>query len=104
MAWFVVATAFPETTAIVEDVLARGGGQRLPKGSVELSQLAPGTHIKPHCGPSDHKWRLHLGLLVPADGLAAIRVGEHVEPWVAGKALLFDDVRCSLSTTALFVC
>ena len=80
----------------MESVLKLGGGgagSRLPKGSVEFSQLTPGAHIKPHCGPSDHKWRLHLGLLVPPSELAAIRVGDQIQPWVSGKVLLFDDVR-----------
>jgi hypothetical protein len=73
-----------------------GGGEGLPKGSVEFSILDEGTHIKPHCGPSNHKWRFHLGVIVPDRGTTSIRVGDpSVEaarrPWEEGRVLLFDD-------------
>ena len=115
--------AFPETVAAVRKVLGVGGGagEGLPKGSVEFSILDAGTHIKPHCvspqrtrcmhcacallpktsilcrqGPSNHKWRLHLGVVVPDGGVSSIRVGDAAaaqarRPWEEGKVLLFDD-------------
>lgn len=72
------------------------GGEDLPKGSVEFSILDEGTHIKPHCGPSNHKWRFHLGVIVPDNGSTSIRVGDPLadaarRPWQEGKVLLFDD-------------
>jgi hypothetical protein len=49
-------------------------------GSNWVSRLAPGTHLKAHCGPSNFKLRLHLGVVVPAG--CAIRVGSewHEQP------------------------
>lgn len=51
--------------------------------------LAPRTHIRRHCGPTNARLRLHLGLVVP-DG-CSIRVGDEVRTWVEGRCLLFDD-------------
>ena len=65
-----------------------------------MSLLAPGTHIAPHCGPTNHRLRLHLALSVPparADTEATpretigIRVGNETRRWRTGSALLFDD-------------
>jgi aspartyl/asparaginyl beta-hydroxylase (cupin superfamily) len=42
-----------------------------------------------HCGPTNARLRLHLGLVVP-DG-CSIRVGDEVRSWVEGRCLLFDD-------------
>ena len=63
---------------------------------MEFSILDEGTHIKPHCGPSNHKWRFHLGVIVPDNGSTSIRVGDPLadgarRPWEEGKVLLFDD-------------
>ena len=58
-------------------------------GSAYFSRLAPGTHLNAHCGPTNARLRLHLGLVVP-DG-CSIRVGDEVRTWVEGRCLLFDD-------------
>ena len=94
---------FPETTRVVTELLA-GVGEGLPKGSVEFSLLSGGAHVRPHCGPSNHKWRLHLGMIVPAG--ASIRVGGLGtsqdaadgtdgpglrRAWEEGRVMLFDD-------------
>ena len=78
-----------------------------PKGSVEFSLLIAGTRIRPHCGPTNHKWRMHLGVLIPPGETASIRVGglgndateapagggglPRRRAWKEGKVLLFDD-------------
>ena len=49
----------------------------------------PGTHIAAHCGPSNYRLRLHLGLSVPRG--CRIRVGDEVREWRAGECLIFDD-------------
>lgn len=90
------AATFPRTVAVVERVLhigdSEGIGSNLPESSVEISLLAPGTHLRRHCGPSNHKWRLHLPLVVPANVEAArLRVCETTLHWEEGKVLLFDD-------------
>ena len=95
---------FPETTRIVSEIEALAGGG-LPKGSVEFSLLSAGTLIRPHCGPTNHKWRMHLGVLIPPGEAASIRVGglgngdteedgdglQRRRAWEEGKVLLFDD-------------
>jgi hypothetical protein len=63
---------------------------QMPGGAVEVSRLAPGTHVRAHCGPYSHRWRLHLPLRVPPAG-AAIRVAADVVQWREGKVFLFDD-------------
>ena len=58
-------------------------------GTSFFSRLLPGTHIEPHCGPSNLRLRCHLGLVVPEG--ARIRVGTEVRAWEAGRCLVFDD-------------
>ncbi len=58
-------------------------------GVASLSWLYPGTRIKPHCGGSNGRLRVHLGLRVP--GGARLRVGPETLTWAQGRCLVFDD-------------
>jgi hypothetical protein len=51
---------------IILNFLLQDLSKDLPLGSVEFSVLSPYTHLKPHCGPANHKLRLHLGLIIPS--------------------------------------
>ena len=74
--------------------LAETGG-----GEVLFSVLAPGTHIRPHCGTTNLRLTAHLGLVVPpsessesvSTGRCAIRVADRWHEWKPGKVLIFDD-------------
>lgn len=44
------------------------------RGQVKFSVMHPGTHVWPHCGPTNCRIRAHLGLVVPTG--ARIRVAE----------------------------
>ena len=71
----------PKTSSLVREVL-RNCSARLPRGSVEFSVLAPGAHLRSHCGPTNHRLRVHLPLLVPrtessCGALAAARCATH---------------------------
>ena len=59
------------------------------RGQVKFSLIAPGTHIVPHCGPTNCRLRAHLGLKVPT-GLS-IRVANEQREWTDGKVIVFDD-------------
>lgn len=59
------------------------------RGQVKFSVLQPGTHIWPHCGPTNCRLRAHLGLIVPPD--TEIRVGTETRTWREGEWLIFDD-------------
>ncbi|CAE1268946.1 ASPH [Acanthosepion pharaonis] len=69
--------------------------QRLPdtinckRGQVKFSLMQPGTHVWPHCGPTNCRIRAHLGLVVPSG--ARIKVGNHTREWKEGKFIIFDD-------------
>src|ERR1700744_1142989 len=52
--------------------------------------MRAGTHIAPHCGPTNLRLRCHLGIAVPA-GDCAIRVGDETRFWTEGECLVFDD-------------
>jgi aspartyl/asparaginyl beta-hydroxylase (cupin superfamily) len=60
-----------------------------PNGLAYFSVLSPGVHIKPHCGPTNSRIRIHLGLLAPAG--ATMRVGHEPRPWREGACSVFDD-------------
>jgi aspartate beta-hydroxylase len=73
----------PATAALLAAV-PRGYGHAF------FSVLAPGTHITPHCGPSNKKLRVHLPLVVPP-GAARMRVGGTTHALSEGRALCFQD-------------
>ena len=60
-----------------------------PRGHAYFSVLQPGVHVRAHCGPTNTRIRLHLGIRVPAG--AEIRVGTESRTWEEGKCLVFDD-------------
>ena len=76
---------FPETAAIV----SRISEAVMSTGVIMLSWLHPNTHIVPHCGATNSRLRVHLGIRVP-DG-ASMRVGDKHIVWREGRCLVFDD-------------
>ena len=58
-------------------------------GSAYFSVLTPGARLRPHCGPTNVRLRVHIGLSVPPG--AAMRVGNETRAWADGAALAFDD-------------
>ena len=65
--------------------------------NARVSVLRAQTHITMHCGVSNAKLRMHLGLHVPPPDLAhqglrsAMRVGNRTLSWADGEAFVFDD-------------
>lgn len=58
---------------------------------VFFSRLLPETSIKPHCGPTMKRLRIHLPLVVP-DECCSLRVADEAAvEWTEGSALVFDD-------------
>ena len=65
-----------------------------PLGSSFLSLLAPGARLRPHCGPTNARLRVHLPLLVPPAhaGECVMRVGlGPPRRWEEGQLMVFDD-------------
>lgn len=75
------ADRFPATISLVRQV----PGVR----SALWSVLAPGAVLPEHVGPNRGVLRYHLGVDCPRG--AALRVGDHVVPYVDGGGVLFDD-------------
>lgn len=59
-------------------------------GNAIFSKLDPGTHLQPHCGPTNTRLTCHLGVQVPSEG-CAIRVGLETRGWQEGECIVFDD-------------
>lgn len=59
-------------------------------GWIGFSALAPGSHVRPHCGVTNAKLRCHLPVELKAGG-SRIRVGDSVRHWELGRLLVFDD-------------
>ena len=89
--------ALPATEALIRRIARTGEpsaplGADLPRGAAEVSVLAPRTHLVAHCGPTNHRLRLHLPLHVPPGDQARMRVGDSApRAWVAGKVTILDD-------------
>ncbi|MDE0853968.1 MAG: aspartyl/asparaginyl beta-hydroxylase domain-containing protein [Nevskia sp.] len=57
-----------------------------------FSILSPGKHIPAHRGAYNGVLRFHLGLLVPEPReRCRIRIGNRIQSWNEGEALIFDD-------------
>ena len=56
---------------------------------VKFSAIDPGTHIRPHTGPSNERLRSHFTLL--HSGGASIRVGDEWRTWKEGEVIIFDS-------------
>jgi hypothetical protein len=81
-----VCEACPVTTRGIETMPA----MRTAGGLIYVSRMRPGTHIKPHRGPTNVRLRCHFGITVP-DGDCALRVGNETRQWQEGQCLVFDD-------------
>ena len=78
----------PRTAALLDKLGAEVS--TMVSGSAYFSVLTPGARLRPHCGPTNVRLRVHVGLSVP-DGDVGMRVGNASRPWREGKALVFDD-------------
>lgn len=79
------ARLLPATSAILDGLPA----DVREAGVVMLSRLAPNTHIVAHCGETNERLRLHLGIAVPSE--AVMRVGRETLRWQVDKCIVFDD-------------
>lgn len=86
------------------------------RGQVKFSVMHPGTHVWPHCGPTNCRIRAHLGLQVPAKTFIRVasetryamgdvasvkwffrrcpytnQLYRYFRSWQEGKMLIFDD-------------
>ena len=77
-----------EACPVTADVISQlpGGGTA---GQAYFSVMAPGTHVKAHCGPTNTKLRCHLGIIVPDS--SRIRVADQVINWRESGCIVFDD-------------
>lgn len=63
----------PETCKIIESF---PDARDCKRGQVKFSVMHPGTHVWPHCGPTNSRLRAHLGLMIPSG--TYIRVAEEI--------------------------
>ncbi len=54
----------PKTCDMIGNFEPASGCRR---GQAKFSIMMPGTHIWPHCGPTNCRLRAHLGLIIPAN-------------------------------------
>jgi hypothetical protein len=80
----------PKTCATIES-LAKGAVAQNTQGQVKLSLMSPGIHVLPHCGPTNTRVRMHLGLCIPAGVDLKFTVGGENASWTEGKVTVFDD-------------
>jgi aspartate beta-hydroxylase len=76
---------FPRTA----EVMARIPEALASSGVIMLSWLHPGSHIIPHCGATNTRLRVHMGVRVPQG--ASMRVGDQRFVWQEGRCVVFDD-------------
>jgi tetratricopeptide (TPR) repeat protein len=78
----------PITCRVVES-LGGGSAARNVHGHIKFSLVTPGIAVSPHCGPSNIRIRMHLGLDVPAG--CTLTVGNVSGGWQEGRVTIMDD-------------
>ena len=81
---------FPATAALVDRITEATSCALCGCGETLFSTLAPGTRLRPHCGPTNSRLTLHLGIIVPP-ACGALTAGGEARAWRDGEALVFDD-------------
>ena len=79
----------PVTTRLLTEVRDIAQMAGFGSGEALFSTIAPGTHLRPHCGSTNTRLTAHLGLVVPEG--CSIRCGEETRGWREGKCIVFDD-------------
>jgi aspartate beta-hydroxylase len=79
-----------ERCPTIAGIIERYDTVRTQAGLLYVSKLSPGTHIRPHRGPTNVRLRCHLGVQIP-DGDCGLRVGGETRRWDEGRCLVFDD-------------
>lgn len=64
----------PLTCALLDQFPASSNCRR---GQAKFSAMQAGTHVWPHCGPTNCRLRAHLTLVAPEPHLTRLRVAEH---------------------------
>ena len=75
---------FPVTSGVISAI-----SEATNLGMTSISVVYPGTHIIPHCGPTNARLRVHLGIQVPEG--AHLEVGGEKLHWREGECIVFDD-------------
>ncbi len=74
----------PATAAVVDAI-----AERSATGHVYFSALEPGTAFAPHCGETNVRLRIQLGLVVPPG--CTLTVGGEARSWEEGRCLVIDN-------------
>ncbi|KAH8094297.1 peptide-aspartate beta-dioxygenase [Aureococcus anophagefferens] len=82
--------ACPRTTATLRRIPEVADCADCGVGQMIFSCLAPGAKLRPHCGPTNARLTVHMGLIVPPGG-SRITVGGEAREWREGECLVFDD-------------
>ena len=78
--WYKLASGLNQRL-LVSRLLQATGAEII---NARWSVLDPGAHITPHCGVTNSKLRLHIGVRVAAGG-GGLRVGTEWRGWSEGK-------------------
>lgn len=88
-----VCTHFPETVRMLTERGADATGLAFcGGGEIAFRVLSAGTRLKPHCGPTNARLTIQLGVSVPLGADPGVTVGDGPpRPWVPSKCIVFDD-------------
>ena len=81
------ATASPIACSLFQELIDLG----MPLIRAGYSAVGPGAWLKPHFGMTNGQLKWHLGLRIPGDDCAMIRVSNETRAWRQGELLFFDD-------------
>ena len=79
----------PATCNAIDGMNRTSGTGDLEINKVQFLRLEPGVTLRPHCGETNDRWVLHLGLDIPDK--VTITVGGINGSWKKGHVIVFDD-------------
>jgi aspartate beta-hydroxylase len=75
---------------VITNIIESHATVRSLAGLMYVSKTNPGTHIKPHLGPTNVRLRCHLGIKIP-EGDCGLRADDQRLRWTEGSCIVFDD-------------
>jgi hypothetical protein len=74
---------FASACALIQRVVESSPELQTRTGQIKLSRMKPGTHVRPHAGPTNARLRMHCSIAMPALDRTTtfLRVGDEKRVW-----------------------
>jgi aspartate beta-hydroxylase len=83
---------FKEIYHRIGELLRANPAYLVKEGQIKLSLMFSGTRVKPHCGPTNARLRMHCTVILPEESSPLhINVGTERRQWKENECFVFDE-------------